>query len=101
MPANIDDEIVLGLEYVGLAPGFAREVLEIYEAWEGKEALPWKVKELMLVLQIEVNRRYNPNSYPQASQLGKSKKIQGEQTRLCPHAKRSCSSPPEAGVVRI
>jgi len=30
----------LGLEYIGLAPGFAREVLEIYEAWEGKEAMP-------------------------------------------------------------
>jgi len=86
----------LGLEYIGLAPGFAREVLEIYESWEGKEALPWKVKELMLVLQIEVNRRYNPNSYPQASQLRKSRRIQGEQTRLYPHAKRSGSSRPSA-----
>jgi hypothetical protein len=88
--------MVLGLEYIGLAPGFAKEVLEIYEAWEGKEALPWKVKELMLVLQIEVNRRYNPNSYPQASQLRKSRRIQGEQTRLYPHAKRSGSSRPSA-----
>jgi hypothetical protein len=86
----------LVLEYIGLAPGFAREVLEIYEAWEGKEALPWKVKELMLVLQIEVNRRYNPNSYPQASQLRKSRRIQGEQTRLYPPAKRSGSSQPSA-----
>jgi hypothetical protein len=86
----------LGLEYIGLAPGFAREVLAIYEAWEGKEALPWKVKELMLVLQIEVNRRYNPNSYPQASQLRKKETFQGEQTRLYPHARRSGSSRPSA-----
>jgi hypothetical protein len=84
----------LVLEYVGLAPGLAREVLEIYEAWEGKEALPWKVKELMLVLQIEVNRRYNPNSYPQASQLRKSQRIQGEQTRLYPPTRHSASSRP-------
>jgi hypothetical protein len=83
----------LGLEYIGLAPGFAREVLAIYDTWEGKEALPWKVKELMLVLQIEVNRRYNPNSYPQASQLRKSRRIQGEQTRLYPHTKRSGGIP--------
>jgi len=86
----------LGLEYIGLAPGFAREVLAIYDTWEGKEALPWKVKELMLVLLIEVNRRYNPNSYPQASQLRKKETFQGEQTRLCPHAKRSHSSRPSA-----
>jgi hypothetical protein len=86
----------LVLEYIGLAPGFAKEVLEIYEAWEGKEDVPWKVKELMLVLQIEVNRRYNPNSYPQASQLGKSRRIQGEQTRLSPFARRSGSSRPSA-----
>jgi len=86
----------LGLEYIGLAPGFAREVLEIYEAWEGKEAVPWKVKELMLVLKIEVDRRYNPNSYPQASQLRKSQRIQGEQTRLYPPARHSGSSQPSA-----
>jgi len=91
----------LGLEYIGLAPGFAREVLEVYEAWEGKEVLPWRVKELMLVLKIEVNRRYNPNSYPQASQLRKKQTFQGEQTRLLPFARRSSSPPPEEGTVTL
>jgi len=86
----------LGLKYIGLAPGFAREVLEIYEAWHGKEAVPWKVKELMLVLQIEVNRRYNPNSYPQASQLRKIQRDQGEQTGLYSLARHSGSSQPSA-----
>ena len=54
----------MGLEYIGLAPGFAREVLEIYENWDRKEAVPMKVKELMLILRIEITRRYNPSSFP-------------------------------------
>ncbi len=41
------------LDYVRLAPGFAREVLEVYENWEGKESVPMKVKELMMVIEIE------------------------------------------------
>ena len=49
------DQRALGLEYIGLAPGFAKEVLEVYESWEGKESVPWKVKELMMVLRIEVS----------------------------------------------
>jgi hypothetical protein len=55
----------LGLEYIGLAPGFAKEVLEIYESWEGKEAAPMKVKELMLIFRIEVAKRYNPYVPPE------------------------------------
>ena len=39
-----------------MAPGFAREVLEVYEG-EGKEVVPMKVKELMMVLRIEVSKR--------------------------------------------
>jgi len=50
----------LGLEYIGLAPEFVREVLDVYEAWEGKESVPMKVKELMLIFRIEVRKRYNP-----------------------------------------
>jgi hypothetical protein len=53
-------EHFMGLEYVSLAPGFVKEVLDVYENWEGKDAMPMKVKELMMVLQIEVSRRYNP-----------------------------------------
>jgi hypothetical protein len=48
------------LEYIGLAPGFVREVLDVYEAWEGKESVPMKVKELMLIFRIEVRKRYDP-----------------------------------------
>jgi hypothetical protein len=51
----------LGLEYIGLAPGFVREVIDVYEAWQGKEAMPLRVKQLMLNLRIEVDRRYKPN----------------------------------------
>lgn len=47
------------LEYIGLAPGFVREVVDVYEAWEGKEAMPLRVKQLMLNLRIEVSKRYN------------------------------------------
>jgi len=45
----------LELDYVRLAPGFAREVLEIYQNWEGKDTVPMKVRELMMVIEIEVN----------------------------------------------
>jgi len=55
----------LGLEYIGLAPGFVREVLDVYEAWEGKESVPMKVKELMLIFRIEVRKRYNPHIPPE------------------------------------
>jgi hypothetical protein len=47
------DQIVLGLEYILLAPGFVREVLDACEGWEGKDAMPMKLQELMMVLQIE------------------------------------------------
>jgi hypothetical protein len=56
----------MGLEYIWLAPGFVREVVGVYYEWEGKEAVPMKIKELMMVLQMEVDRRYKPPSYPQA-----------------------------------
>jgi hypothetical protein len=54
----------LGLEYIGLAPGFVREVVEVYDAWKGKDSVPMKVQELMMVLRIEVSRRYNVNDFP-------------------------------------
>ena len=53
------------LKYIGLAPGFAREVLEVYDTWEGKETVPWKLKELMLIFRIEVRKRYNPYVPPE------------------------------------
>ena len=54
-----------------MAPGFVRDVLEVYETWEGKEAVPMKVKELMMVLRIEVSRRYTPNAHRQAAAMPK------------------------------
>ena len=55
----------MNLDYILLAPGFAREVLESYQSWEGpKDTLPWKMKELMLILQIEVSKLYKLNVRP-------------------------------------
>jgi hypothetical protein len=51
----------LALKYIELAPGFARECLAVYEAWDGKKDAPYKLKELMLVFRIEVNRLYKLN----------------------------------------
>ena len=51
----------MDLDYVRLAPGFAREFLEIYENWEERDQVPVKVRELMMmVIEIEVNKLYDP-----------------------------------------
>jgi hypothetical protein len=55
----------LGLEYIELAPGFVREVVDIYDAWAGRDAVPMKIQELMMVLRIEVARLYKPNVPPE------------------------------------
>ena len=75
----MEEKIVLGLDYIGLAPGFVREVLDVYEAWEGKESVPMKVKELMLIFRIEVRKRYNPYVPPGKT---KGQDTQGRQTGL-------------------
>lgn len=41
-----------------MAPQFVRDVLEIYEAWNGKDGVPVKIQELMMVLEIELSERY-------------------------------------------
>ena len=48
------------LDYVRLAPRFVGEVLEIYENWEGKDTVLMKVRELMKVIDLEVNKLYYP-----------------------------------------
>ena len=63
------------LDYVRLAPGFAREVLEIYESWEGKESVPMKVKELMMVIEIEVNKLYDPSAWARIAAMPKPPKL--------------------------
>jgi hypothetical protein len=45
-------------DYIRLAPGFVREVLDAYESWNGKDSVPLKLQELILVLQIEVSHHY-------------------------------------------
>jgi len=55
---TIDDRIVLGLNEIELAPGFVREVVEVWEAWEGKATAPLKLQQLMLNLRIDVHRLY-------------------------------------------
>ena len=67
MPAKHDDRTALGLEYIELAPGFVREVVDAYKAWEGKGAVPMKIQELMMVLNIEVSRLYKRDVRPQES----------------------------------
>jgi hypothetical protein len=44
-------------DYIRLTPGFVREVLDAYESWNGREGMPLKLQELMMVLQIEVSHR--------------------------------------------
>jgi hypothetical protein len=58
----------LGLEWIRLALGFAREAVDVYYEWEGRGAVPMKIKELMMVLQIEVDRLYKPNVPGQESE---------------------------------
>ena len=57
--------------YIHLAPGFVKEVLEMYDNWEGRDAAPNRVKELMMVLQIEVDRLYKPDERARIAALPK------------------------------
>ena len=57
--------ILLRIEEIGLAPGFVREVVAAWEAWEGKETAPMKLQQLMLNLRIDVHRLYKIGVYPQ------------------------------------
>ena len=57
----------MGLEYIELAPGFVREVVDVYDEWEGREAVQMKIQELMMVLRIEVSRLYKRDVRPQES----------------------------------
>ncbi len=76
------DGVVLELDYIRLAPGFAREVLEIYENWEGKESVPMKVKELMMVIEIEVNKLCDPGGWARIAAMPKPKPPKLKNTKL-------------------
>ena len=46
------------MDEIGLAPGFVREVVAAWEAWEGRMSAPLKLQQLMLNLRIDVYRLY-------------------------------------------
>jgi hypothetical protein len=54
----IDELIVLSSEYILLGPGLVREVLNAYDSWSGKDDVPLKLQELMMVLRIEFSHHY-------------------------------------------
>lgn len=56
-------------DYVCLAPGFAKIAVESYDSWECRDEVPMKIKELMMVLRIEVSKRYGPPWPPTKQKL--------------------------------
>jgi hypothetical protein len=52
--------------YIKVAPGYVRDAVEAYDKWTGNEQVPAKVKELIMILRIELSRRYEarPRSLP-------------------------------------
>jgi hypothetical protein len=52
--------------YIKVAPGYVRDAVEAYDNWTGNEQVPAKVKELIMILRIELSRRYEarPRSLP-------------------------------------
>ncbi len=45
----------MDLRYIMLGPGLVKEVLDACEDWEGNDAIPRKLQELMMVLRIELS----------------------------------------------
>ena len=68
------------MDDIGLAPGFAREVVEVWDVWEGRKSAPLKLQQLMLNLRIDVDRLYKTGVWHQ--EKPKPKGIQGHQTGL-------------------
>lgn len=56
-------------EYICLAPGFVRDAIEAFNAWEDRDKVPRRVHDLMMVLRIEVSRRYYPAPEPEPSKI--------------------------------
>lgn len=50
---------------IELAPGFVREVVEVWDTWEGRKSAPLKLQQLMLNLRIDVHRLYKIGVRPQ------------------------------------
>jgi hypothetical protein len=45
-------------DYIRLLPEFVREVFDAYENWKGKDNVPKRLQELVMVLQIEASHRH-------------------------------------------
>jgi len=45
----------LDLRYIMLGPELVREVLDACEDWEGNDAIPKKLQELLMVLRLELS----------------------------------------------
>ena len=43
--------------YIQLTLGYVRNAVEAYDNWAGNEQVPAKVKELIMILRIELSRR--------------------------------------------
>ena len=50
------------MEYITLTTWFVRQVLDACEGWDGRDAMPPKLQELMMVLQIEADSRHHKNT---------------------------------------
>ena len=56
-------------DYICLAPGYAREAVDAFDAWEDRHKAPRRVLELMIVLRIEVSKRYYPTPQPEPPKI--------------------------------
>jgi len=45
-------------DHIRLTTWFAREVLDAYENWNGKDSVSLKIQELIMVLQIEASHHH-------------------------------------------
>jgi hypothetical protein len=43
--------------YIQLASGYVRDAVEAYDNWTGNEQVPSRVKELIMILRIELSRQ--------------------------------------------
>ena len=50
--------MVWGQEYIWLAPHFVKEVLDACDGWEGNDAIPKKLQELIMVLRLELAQQH-------------------------------------------
>jgi len=45
-------------DYIRITTWFVRQVLDAYENWNGKDTVPMKIQELIMILQNEATQRH-------------------------------------------